>query len=234
VNEQNPAAQLLAILKKWESGLQQGHGAAYARNWDSNPDGAVADHIAAWKHLGVLSRVIDGLSADGFNMTMSKEYLPQWGRMAASVGASWTSNNHTVQPFPADAMSQLQALSTILELAQTRTGPTNLDLLSDVVTQASELLKDDESLSDELRAYLVKLVREIRNALEDDTLGDGFNFAEAAERLWVAMQAAAGESSEKSDSWKQAAASLLPSAAAGVLTHMGVVGFDAVMKALGS
>jgi hypothetical protein len=234
VNEQNSAAQLLAIFRSWESGLRQGHGAAYARNWESNPDGAVADHISAWRHLGALSRVIDGLSNDGFNMTMSKEYLPQWGRMAASVGASWTSNNHSVEPFPADAMFQLQALSTILELAQTRTGPANLDLLSDVVTQASELLKGDESLSDELRSYLVKLVREIRNALEDDTLGGGFNFAEAAERLWVAMQAAAGESRENSEGWKHAAASLLPSAAAGVLTHMGVVGFDTVMKALGS
>lgn len=48
------------------------------------------------------------------------------------------------------------------------------------------------------------------------------------------MHAASAQSSTKADVWKEQASKMLPPAVTGVLTHMGIVGFDTVMKALGA
>jgi hypothetical protein len=234
VTNRNPATQLLLIFERWSRAIGEGYGGANARGWNGDAGAATAEHIQAWRHLSDLIRTIDGISDLGMNVSAAKSYYSVWGRMIASVDVSWSNGNGADQAFPQDALSQLQSVSTIIELAGSQVTPTNLELLNQVITQAIELLKDDESLSDELRSYLVKLIREIRNALEDDEVGGGFNFAEAAERLWVAMHAASSQSTSKSNAWKTAALKLLPPTASGVLTHVGTVGFDFVAKALGS
>lgn len=234
MNERNPARQLLRIFEEWDAAILTGQGATEARGWNKDAGEVTERHVRAWSYLGDISQTIDGLSALNIDMGASKTYLPQWGKMAASVDVSWSNATGASSAFPSDALSQLQSLATIIDLAGAQIQPANLDLLSNVVEQVIDLLGSDESLSDHLRAYLVKLVREIRNALEDEKVGGGFNFADAAERLWVAMQAASAQSEQSAAQWKDTAAKLLPQAVVGVLTHMGVVGFDGVMKALGS
>jgi hypothetical protein len=233
MDERNPAILLYDIFADWSHRLQQGLGASVARGWDDDADQATLEHIEAWRYLGDIERTIVGLTDLNIDMTASASYLPRWGEMAASVGVAWSSNTGMGSAFPADAMAQLRALGTIIQLAGGQARPTNLNILRDVVDKTIELLGEDDSLTGELRAYLVKLVREIRDALDDEVVGGGFDFTDAAERLWVAMHAASAQSSSRADVWKEQAARMLPPAVGGVLTHVGVVGFDHVMKALG-
>jgi len=234
VSERNPATQLLEIFSVWESNIRAGHGGTWARRWESDATEATEEHIRAWRFLGDIARTVEGLSSLGLDMTAAETYLPRWAKMAASVNVSWSQSTGADSAFPQDALSQLQSLATIIELAGARGQPANIELLREVVEQAMQLLAEDSSISGELRAYLVKLVRELRNALEDEAVGGGFNFAEAAERLWVAMQAASAQSKEKGGAWRTVAAKMLPPAAAGVLAHVGNVAFDEVRKALGA
>lgn len=234
MKERNPATLLHDLFVEWDQRGRSGGGASVSRGWDSDPDQATAEHIKAWTYLGDIRRTIAGLADLNIDMTASASYLPRWGAMAAGVGVSWTNANGSGQAFPSDAMAQLRALGTIIQLAGAQARPANLDILREVVEQTISLLAEDDSLTDELRAYLVKLVREIRDALEDETVGAGFDFARAAERLWVAMHAASAQSTKKSSAWQEWATKMLPPAVSGVLTHIGVVGFDGVMKALGS
>jgi hypothetical protein len=131
-------------------------------------------------------------------------------------------------------MGQLQMLGTLIEATKGRIAPGGLDRLSAVVDEAIGLLEEDQTISAELRYYLVKLVREIRDAMEDETLAGGFDYASAAERLWVAMQAAAGQADEeRSPRWRDAAAKLIVPAVTGAITHAATLGYDGVAAALG-
>ena len=101
--------------------------------------------------------------------------------------------------------------------------------LDDVV----KLLLEDDSLSSELRYYLTKLVREMQTALDDEEVGANFDFMGAAERLWVAMQAAGGQSTKKKSGWFTVAKNFLVPLSVGLMTHGGSLGIDDVHHMLG-
>ncbi|MGN7222923.1 hypothetical protein ACTHQN_08670 [Curtobacterium flaccumfaciens] len=234
MTSRNPASLLLTAFERWSVQIQEQQGMAVARGWYADAARATDEHALAWTYLGEVSRTLEGLQEIGLDVTASLDYLPRWGEMAAGVGVAWSSAVGREEAFPADAMAQLRMLATLIEATGAQAAPANRDLLADVVAEAIALLEEDDSITGELRWYLVKLVREIRDALEDDRIGGGFNFADAAERLWVAMHAAAAQSGEKPSAWSTGAAKLLPPAVSGVLVHMGTVGFDGIVQALGS
>ncbi|MDR6572333.1 hypothetical protein J2X60_000969 [Curtobacterium sp. 320] len=234
MTSRNPATLLLEIFEQWDSDIQSVMGMSQARGWNDEPQRATAVHARAWTCLGEVSRTITGLQGLGLDVSASLAYLPRWGAMAAGVGVGWGNVNGRDIAFPPDAMAQLRMLATLIEVAGGQAAPANRDLLGEVVEEAMRLLQEDETITGELRAYLVKLVREIRTALEDDRIGTAFDFADASERLWVAMHAASAQSAKEPSAWKAGAAKLLPPAISGVLVHMGTVGFDNVMKALSS
>jgi hypothetical protein len=117
-------------------------------------------------------------------------------------------------------MAHLQTLAILLDVDRPSLSPKPEQTLRTVLNTVFELLSDDEGLSDSLRAYIYRLANEMRTALDDESLVGSFDFADAAERLWVALQAAAGQSQRNESAWKQASADLFRDAGAAALGSM--------------
>ncbi|AIV40002.1 MULTISPECIES: hypothetical protein [unclassified Curtobacterium] len=230
----NAAYALYDIFLEWREAAAAGVVANDARGWNADPMVATTKMLETSALLTAIDRALSEMEADGLNVYVSRESFPQWGRMAANAGTTWGQQSDPGAAFPSAAMGQLQMLGTLIEATKGRIAPGGLDRLSAVVDEAIGLLEEDQTISAELRYYLVKLVREIRDAMEDETLAGGFDYASAAERLWVAMQAAAGQADEeRSPRWRDAAAKLIVPAVTGAITHAATLGYDGVAAALG-
>ena len=95
-------------------------------------------------------------------------------------------------------------------------------MFEDVLPDVEELLTDSEDLPGPLQHYIRTLAREVQAALDDQELGDGFDFQGALTRLWMALGAAAGHAStpEKQSAWRAAAQNIFINATGAALGGM--------------
>ncbi|WP_157509997.1 hypothetical protein [Frondihabitans sp. Leaf304] len=181
-----------------------------------------------------IRRDLDDLGDAGADVDHYDTYVSAWLQMLLNYPNHWQAAASGGVAFPKSDLDHLAGLATLLDMTPRRVLPAGgQDLLRKTIADAKTLLIEDTSLSSQLQTYLVRLIREIERALEDEALGDEFDYLAKAEDLWVALQAAAGQSRGKKTGWKAAAARLLIPAAGGVLTHAGELGLDGIQQALG-
>lgn len=181
--------------------------------------------------LDAVERAIDDLEALGRRVRVHRANLVGWTKVILAYPHAWTGNVEPESAVPMVLLDHLETLGELIESNLLIANPAQLAQIQDVVNAARDLLGADESIDARLRQYLVELVREVQNALDDTTAGT-FDFRRAAERLWVAMQAASGTSGKNASAWRAAADKLLIPVAVGIGTHLSGIGIDAVAGAL--
>lgn len=207
----NPARDLLRFFHEI-----QGVGSATgtdARDMGSSSDGAKA---AVLLQTGAILegtiRCIRQLKSQGRRVTKFESMIPTWTFGVFSYPLGWASAD--VQPLYTDhSMDLLEVLADLVDDTLIVHEPDFIETVRDLLDEAEELLKHDESISYSLRSYLQQLFTETRQTLRDAEL-NVFDLQEAWKRLYAAFNGAAAQSSERSK-WDQFLAKFVWPTAAG-------------------
>lgn len=227
----NPARRLHDTLIGWR--LEHGMNARPVGSVRElrTPEGLDAQ-FAALEDLHLVEVGLDELQERGVRVAVYRRYINAWRRMVISFPHGWEPNVGRDDVYGRAALDQLDTLADWFD--DRRPSPTieQKASLNSITSDAQTILDADASLSPGLRSYIGKLLREIRNALDDELLDERFDYEAAAQRLWVALIAAADQSTDpkQKPKWKDtmtrfvwdASASALGSAPSILLALTGV------------
>lgn len=143
--------------------------------------------------------VEEGLTAledRGVRVTVYKRYVSSWRRMVLSYPYGWGQAVQRENVYSQSAIDQLDTLADWFDDRLPAATSEQKQKLGSITESAQSILDADETLSPVLRKYIGRLLREIRNALDDEQLGERFDYESAAQRLWVTLIAAADQSTD--------------------------------------
>lgn len=218
----NPAFELRSLFGTWRAALESDHLTAIQARSDepANPLFDAGLHIDGIRHLLALEKRLVELKEEGIDSEIYGRYVYTWTARLFNYPFGW--RDAVLDPdqaFPQAELDMLSTLGTILRMRQPQRDPVQLLNLGSVAAQVLSLVEEDETLSPALAQYLNSLAREISAALDDEKYLAEFDVSAAATRLWVALQAAAGQSQddEKKARWAQAAKSFVFNVSTGAL-----------------
>lgn len=175
------------------------------------------DHLDCMTCLIEIDHRLSQLEAEGRNVGSYQRMLPTWMHAVLMFPGGWQAKQPKVS---AHAMDSLEHLAELLDLVTPSVRPERSQQLSDLLDRVAAMLKDDDSLSDQLRRYLFWLVEETRTALaEHQTLGT-FDVNGAMMRLWVGLNAAAEQSKGKKREWRGVVRDLFVGTTGGLLANV--------------
>lgn len=210
----NPARELLSIFKEIrEFGPADGASVRQMSNMASDKVKALYLRDTA-EILDGTVRCIKQLEAQGRRVQKFEAMVPRWTFGVFSYPNGWSQGD--VQPlYNEHSMDLLEILADLVDDQLILKEPGFVANLSDLLDEAEQLLKEDDSVSYPLRSYLLQLFLETREALRDEDLNI-FDLQEAWKRLYAAFNGAAGQSSERSK-WDQFLTKFVWPAAAGAV-----------------
>ncbi len=203
----NPAALLHARLAQYRT--PGGQASLYTR-WHLGDDSVSqldADDRAAlleatdW--LRRIDRLIDALDHAGHRVGGYRRNYVIWVDSVLAIGKGWHVNTRysSEDVCPLTAMESLEAFAGILDLLTPDPDDSAHAQLVDLVARVSEALDGDDTLSDQLRIHLRRVVDHLRACVEHPEAYDLNDVAEAADDVITAAKAAAGESTHST--WKK-------------------------------
>ncbi|MEU6249310.1 hypothetical protein [Glycomyces sp. NPDC047010] len=179
---QNPAEDLLALLKSWEpSGPTQS--TAAARGVVNNEDGSEfwANHRRAVECLLAIERQLDEMEQAGDDVEAYREYVPAWYRAVFAPKYNWFAsdanlNTHRRGTGPdggrdlaKDTAAMLKGLASHIrtwQIAESIPAGVIADLL-EAVDEAEGLIDRATDLPDLERRYVLRLVQQVREVIRD-------------------------------------------------------------------
>ncbi|WP_278102257.1 hypothetical protein AB0870_12055 [Microbacterium proteolyticum] len=183
-----------------------------------------ADIVRLATALSEIEALLGQLERDGVRVKAYRNQIPDWW---SGLIVPDYSPGQGVPPdgiITAEHLDEIDACASFLDFYVRTLSPEHYDNLRAVVAAARKLLEEDEGLSQQLRMYIHRLLREIEHALDDDAMGETFDFAEAALRLRVAFQAAQQEDTSGRGTWHTLWTAIASGSAANMLTQgVGVV-----------
>lgn len=214
----NPAKSLHDQFVLWKSEHHGGNRSVQDVRALEDPDGIEA-HLRAIRDVEDIRIGLDSLDEAGIPVAMYRKYLPWWRRMAMNYPTNWGSAGNPEELYPSAIMDHLEGLASWFAVTRPPLKEAERESLRNVLLEATALLEQDESVSDLLRTYLGRLIREMQNALDDEQLAQRFDFDEAGRRLWVALFGASAQSTDEAhkDKWSDLARNLWWPSAAGAL-----------------
>lgn len=167
----NSARSLLALLEEWQP---QPGGSSVQVRAESDPDSQSfwAEHRRALEWLSDIESAINALGADGNDVTVYRGALPYWYQGVFAYRTDWNTSS-TARLVEKPYLDLLQALAGLLDFAkwEPQFGDQQANIFETLV-HAEDLIRNDESLSDPTRRYLLQLLHGVRFNLETiDTNG---------------------------------------------------------------
>jgi hypothetical protein len=229
----NPAADLHELFTRWGAVLDEGNQSAMSSRQLDSEEGFAKQRDA----MGHLLDVVEGLSRledQGLPVSIYRKYVAAWTSMTMNCDRHWNSAMSRETAFPQNEMDHLETLRGWFAVGAPRVRSGTDAELRVLLSDVGALLDDDASISDELRLYIRRLVADVQASLDDEKLGSGFDLGDAAERLWVALFAAAGQTSDPDKKgrwsnlattiWQPSIVGLVSSLPGAVATAMGAIG----------
>lgn len=179
---QNPAEDLLTLLKSWEpSGPTQS--TAIARGLEANDDSNEfwAGHRQALEYLLAIERQLDEMDQAGDDVEAYREYVPAWYRAVFAPKYNWFTsdanlNTHRRGTGPdggraleKDAAAMLKGLASHIRtwrVAETIPAGVITDLLN-AVDEAEALVGRTTDLPNLERRYILRLIQQVREVVKD-------------------------------------------------------------------
>lgn len=214
----NPAQSLYDFLLDSKAGAAAGAALGTVRALNDSEGmaqqlQAVADVIAVRESLREMVKA--GLPVDTY-----EKYLPDWERMVVGYPVGWVNQLKPDEAFPAAILDHLHTLAGWFATTHPTPSDSALSELRTFLADVLSLLEDDDTITAELKVYLGRLVREMQNAIDDDSLLQRFDLDEAGRRLWTALFAASAQtgSEERQRAWTKLADKLWWPSAAGIIS----------------
>ncbi|MBF4511331.1 hypothetical protein ITJ66_02435 [Plantibacter sp. VKM Ac-2885] len=199
---ENAARRLLEIYKDW------------AARYGSNIEARAVRKLSSGAGMEMQLEVFELLSSIDRSLTEMEQRRPlrvyrksyhQWVLMALNVPAAWTGGSDANAVFVAPHLDHLETFADMLDYEEPPLPDEAVAGLRSVVDDALALLQSDTSITDGLKNYMFKLLDDLRTSLDEETILDNFDYRVAADRLWVSLWAAAGQSTANKDSWRATA-----------------------------
>jgi len=220
----NPARRLLDIYTTWGNSYSPNKQVLESRGLSGNDPAAIATQMDAFRLLIAIEHAMDYLAQKNPSIDEYRAHFPEWVKMAIHAPGNWTSGSDFETGFPTAHLSHLSTFAILLDFDQPALQPEPEAKLRDLVQGVIDLLLVDESLTPHLREYIYKLANELRIALDDESIAGTFDFPRAAERLWVGLYAAAGQSKAMRSKWRNIATGIFRDAGAAALGSLPSIG----------
>lgn len=191
----NAARHLFRILTDWKEEHDDRQSAAQARDLETGA--GMGWQMSVLDDLRLVARGLDDLEARGVRVATYRKYYDAWRDMALAFPWGWTDEVAKEAAYPTAALDQLENLADWFDDGTPELDSNGKELLAEALTEAQDTLDHDRSISDSLRAYLNRLMREIRAALDDHFLDARFDYNEAVMRLYTALRTVAAESASE-------------------------------------
>jgi hypothetical protein len=206
----NPARVLHDIYSGWRKRLSGGAPFASVIDLDS-ADGA-REIAEAARALVRIDDILTGLERDAhYRVGVYRRQYPEWWKGLVSHTHGWGTAIRGDTLVTEAHMDEIEAFANFLDGKVWELDRNDREAsLRGILDDARAALEADDELSEELRLYLHRLLREMRNALDDQVIGSTFDYGDAVMRLFVAFKAAEGESTKKAGLWTNLRTSILP------------------------
>lgn len=202
----NPAALLHARLAQYRTPEGQASLSTRFHITDDSTSPVISDgdraallEAADW--LRRIDRLIDAFEREGRQTGAARRAYPYWVNAVFTIGISWGSLVTPEEVCPESRMDVLETFAALVDfLTLDPDSPAHAQLV-DLVARVSETLDGDDTLSDQLRIHLRRVVDHLRACVEHPEAYDLNDVAEAADDVITAAKAAAGESTHST--WKK-------------------------------
>lgn len=163
----------------------------------SDPHGGdgMRSQMRAVKCLELLDRVLEDLERRGRSVRSAREYWPEWQAAVFAYPHGWTQSNGKVF-FNRHMMNQLEAIADTINDWSPAPSDETKESLRAGLGRIAEAMTADQSLPEELKSYMAKLIRHIQSILDDFAVHERFDLKESLEQLQVALWAAEGVSDD--------------------------------------
>lgn len=190
----NPARRLHQTIVEWS----EAHGNSSAVNSyrDLETATGMQEQLDAIGDLRLVEQGLDVLEELGLRVSVYRRYVDDWRNMVLAFPAGWNVTALRREVYPMAPLDQLDTLADRFDERLPDVTPDQRAKLEAITGQAQSVLDEDQTLSPMLRLYLGRLLREIRAALDDESLSERFDYVEASRRLWVTLNAAAEQSTD--------------------------------------
>ena len=201
----NPARELHDLFISWIARIPSNSNQfTFSHILNSNTREHVEELQLAFRLVTACDDLIEQYAQSGFNVEMFQRHIRSW----TIVIASFPARNTTIRKedfVKGSTLDQIESLALFLEGKVHVFNDERRTQLRELISEARDLLEDDDTISVELRQYLSSLTYEIETALSNERLGKTFDFAEATRRLWVAFNASENQSTKDPGRWKRMA-----------------------------
>lgn len=163
----NPAELLAVQLTEWSEGQST---TAYGRRGKLEEQSAEA-HIRAATHLSAIRELFDEMDAQGLDSKTFRDYWDKWVRALFVPGRNWEHSGSA--SINADDLAMLKALGVTLRQVCSPVDKTQFADLRRYLRGVEHALKNDETLRQELKSHLVRVISHVRWCVDNyDTVGD--------------------------------------------------------------
>jgi len=226
----NPAWQLHAVYTELRTAAEPAQHSLDGLTQIYSEDG----HRRWTTCAALLTRIetlLETLEREGHRVAVYRKMVRHFKTPLTGTIAGWEGAINPDGVITQDRLDQLEAVAAFLDGKVHELSAGDMTDLGLVVDKAASLLQDDVSLPVPLRRYIHRLLQAIRHALEDEAIGETFDFDASVTQLWIALQAAASTSTEKESFWKALAGEIVVGVSSGVLGQLATFG---VQTAIGS
>lgn len=166
----NPAAKLHELLASWTVPAAQK--AETVRNWENAERGAFwRSQAQAAEYVREIDLLLGGLEASGSKVDMYRRAFPDWAAAVFAYYTPWgTTTNSPRSAVPSGSLALLDALATFIEdtdLTYELNESQQTNLREAVDNAKSQVLDDSGELPREVRRYLLGLINEAQECLEE-------------------------------------------------------------------
>lgn len=225
----NPAAELLSIFRTWSD-----PGAPFNSRGMNDERVSTSTHIRAALLLHEINYAFNEIEANGSSLAAFRAASVKWAHFVWAFPHGWSSTGATAALVSEGRFDMLEALSVVLDASPARVNAQQAVTFGSYLDEIIELLAVDEGIDEALRAYIVKLIAQVRRAL-DDYKGTGrFDAEEALTHLWVAFMAAEAQSTDHKSSWKKFGLDLRTPVATGVLVGIPTLAMEVLKLTVGA
>lgn len=186
----------------------------------------------AVQHLHGCIVAIDNLERAGVNVSAYRSNVNRWVAMVINFPYTWQQpypQGEREGPFKKGPLDVLHTLGVLIEARGPQLVPEKSETLRQVIVSVKTLLAEDESLSGQMRAHVVSVVTTLEGILDNAETYAPEDVARAARDLWVAIYAAAGQTSDaKRSRWRDLGEQIIPPTVAGVLASLPSLGMQAI------
>jgi hypothetical protein len=186
-----------------------------------------------------MNDLLNGFQADGRDVAVFRRQYPGWWRGTLSMAVGWNQDMHPDHVVTQEVLDTIETFAHYLDGKVRVVASIPSEGLRDILDKARTALEDDVSLSPRLAGYIHRLLQQIQNALDNQAMGEAFDFAGAIDQLYAALSAAEGESRAASEPesrtpslWSQVLTLLVTRFSGDGAGALGRAAVDETMKAI--